>query len=627
MEIKLNSLTLENFKGIKSFTFEVNGKNATVRGINGCGKTTLMDGWMWLLFGKDSDGRADFSLKTLDDQGQELHNLDHSVEAKIELTVPNALVPVKMTLKKVFKEKWTKKRGAARAEFTGHETQYFIDGVPLREKEWKYKLSTLIDEDTFKLLTNPTYFNGLHWQKRREILLQVCGDVSDQDVIASDEHLKALPEILGARSLEEHRKVVAAQKKEINDRLKEIPARIDELTRSLTDATLDRGKLESEINLLTSRIEGARADTGLADLRKQLAEAQAFVSEKQAGQAQSEREARRSIDADTDKIQEERRQVSRRISDLESNLAAKDRRVIQNDERMTRLRQEFKREQAKSVPGGAQCPTCGQPLPHEQVDAATARFHEQQATELARINQEGKAVKEETGNLNQEIVKGTTELAGLRKEVEEIDAKLKKADERKATIVIPEDTALKAMQAEVERIQKQIVERPKVDTSEMEASLAQARRQIATMDAAEKSWKRIDELSKEEKALAAKYEDLERQTFLMEKFIVSKVGLLETKINSRFSLVHWKMFDVQINGGISEACEATVNGVPFSSANTGSQIMAGLDIISTLSDYYKVLAPIFLDHRESLTSDPETDSQLISLVADEKFKTLEVTTS
>lgn len=85
MEIKLDKLTLENFKGVKAFTLLVNGKPAQVHGENGAGKTTLMDGFLWLLFGKDSTGKADFAVKTLDSAGQELHNLCHSVEAELEI--------------------------------------------------------------------------------------------------------------------------------------------------------------------------------------------------------------------------------------------------------------------------------------------------------------------------------------------------------------------------------------------------------------------------------------------------------------------------------------------------------------------------------------------------------------
>ena len=165
MEIRLDKLSLKNFKGIKEFTFVPNGRNATIYGENGTGKTTVFDAFLWLLFGKDSQGKTDFAVKPLDSQGNELHGLD--VEAEAVLSVDGQ--PVE--LKKVFKEKWTKKRGSAKAVLTGHTTNYFIDGVPVKKKEWEQRLASIVNEATFKLLTNPLYFNSLHWQKRREILL------------------------------------------------------------------------------------------------------------------------------------------------------------------------------------------------------------------------------------------------------------------------------------------------------------------------------------------------------------------------------------------------------------------------------------------------------------------------
>jgi len=97
MEITLTKLTLENFKGIKRFTLEP-GNSCIVRGQNASGKTTLMDAFLWLLFGKDSQGKADFALKTLDN-GEEIPNLDHAVEGVFDIDGKE------ITLKKVLKER------------------------------------------------------------------------------------------------------------------------------------------------------------------------------------------------------------------------------------------------------------------------------------------------------------------------------------------------------------------------------------------------------------------------------------------------------------------------------------------------------------------------------------------
>ncbi|MFH1743771.1 MAG: ATP-binding protein, partial [bacterium] len=159
--MRLLGLYIQNFKGIKGFMFEPNGKNANLYGDNATGKTTIADAFSWLLFGKDSAGQAVFAIKPLDADNNEIHNLETSVEGKFEIQGKT------VALRKVFKEKWTKPRGKAKAEFSGHTTDHYVDGVPVTAGEYKQRVGEIGDEELFKILTDPSYFNeGLHWEKR-----------------------------------------------------------------------------------------------------------------------------------------------------------------------------------------------------------------------------------------------------------------------------------------------------------------------------------------------------------------------------------------------------------------------------------------------------------------------------
>ena len=147
--MRLIDLKLFNFKGIRSFELKSDGKDVSIMGDNGSGKTTLADAFMWLLFGKDSQNKTDFEIKTLGPDGEPEHGLEHTVEARLQL--PNGK---QLTLKKVFSEKWTKKRGSATAEFTGHTTDHYIDGVPVKKKEFDEQIAEIADEEIFRLLTD-----------------------------------------------------------------------------------------------------------------------------------------------------------------------------------------------------------------------------------------------------------------------------------------------------------------------------------------------------------------------------------------------------------------------------------------------------------------------------------------
>ncbi len=621
MEIKLNRLELQNFKGVKAFSLEPNGRNCTVRGENGTGKTTLSDSAHWLFFGKDSQGRADFSLKTLDADGQELHNLNHSVEAVLEIDGRP------LTLKKVFKEKWTKKRGAARAEFTGHTTDFFVDGVPVQEKEWKTRISSIIAEDTFKLLTSPAYFNSLHWGKRREILLQVCGNVADADVIASDKDLADLPKILGDHSLDDQRKIVTAKKREINEQLKEIPARIDELTKSIVDvSSYDSAAITARVKELTEQIQTLKAGSKESVVRKQKAEVQAKLAEAHGALDRLLRDTARILDADIDALDTDHRKAARELQGVLSDILSLAPSIASNERELARLRADFTTVAGQEYSGPGSCPTCGQPLPEDQIKAATERHNLTKAARLEAINEEGKRLRKANDDKREQGTKLETLKTTLEASVKDLAEKLQTARDQKpialARIGTEEKETIADLKAQITALDEGLA--APVDTTALEAEAEKERTKLAEIKNNRKAEKRIKELADEEKVLAAAYEELERQTFLVDKFIVRKVALLEDRINSKFSLVRWKLFSTLINQGVSECCEATINGVPFSSANTGSQILAGLDIISTLSRHYGIKAPLFLDHRESLTTDPKMDAQMISLVAVVGVKELEV---
>ncbi|MDE7193354.1 MAG: ATP-binding protein, partial [Oscillospiraceae bacterium] len=219
--MKLLKMTLDNFKGIGHIELDFSGKNANIYGANGTGKTTVFDAFTWLLFGRSSEERANFSPKTITSEGY-THNIGHSVECDIE--IDGEIV----TFRRVYHEVYKKTRGRADAVLSGHTTDYWIDGVPKKEKEYQqYWQGIFPNEEVVKLLTMPYYFpEQLHWEKRRGLLLEICGNVSDIAIMESDTELSELPSILGKQPLDGFKKIVKAQKAEINRELDLLPARL-----------------------------------------------------------------------------------------------------------------------------------------------------------------------------------------------------------------------------------------------------------------------------------------------------------------------------------------------------------------------------------------------------------------
>lgn len=640
--MRVKSLVLKNFKGIVSFFLNATQGNVTIFGDNATGKTTLADAFMWLLFDKDSLNRKDFEIKTLGNDGKPEHGLEHSVEAVLSLSNGQEL-----TLKKVFMEKWTKKRGSAIAEFSGHTTDYFIDGVPSKKKEYDEQIASIADESIFRLLTDPLYFNTqLHWQKRRELLLEICGDIADDEVIKNESNLSKLEEFLKGRNIEQHRKIVMAKRAEINKELQKIPVRIDEVKLGLPDIsnipdTLDKDIENAQAKIKNKQQELARVETGgeIAEQRKLLAEIDAELLQIKyayqsvvADEIAEKRKEKDRIMAILYALQSERIEVNRAIDLRLDEISRLENKNKGNQEYWETVNNRiFETDDA--------CPTCGQSLPKEQVEKTRADFNRKKAIELEDIKKiidqdthileglkeqiktfeaqmEEKKLKEaeykqQFDSLQNEVEDLTKNMPPVE-DIPEYQAKLKERSEIEGTIQqLKQDTAtaVAIILAEIKTFQE-LLEMLETEKSQLKQH--------------EQGQARIKELKAEERRLAAEFESLEQQLFLTEEFIRTKVKLLENKINSKFRLARFKLFNVLINGGVEETCETTLNGVPYGNLNNGARLNVGLDIINILAEHYKFAPPVWIDNAESVTDILPTKGQQIKLVVSEKDKKLRI---
>lgn len=648
-QLSLLKLTLRNFKGAKNFVLDVQGRNAKVYGDNETGKTTTFDAFIWLLFDKDSENKKDFSLKTLDAQGNELHGLDHEVEGEFLLDGR------KLTLKKVYAEKWTKKRGSATPEFTGHTTDYFIDGVPVKKKEYTEMVDSIVQEDVFKLLTSPSYFNErLHYTEKRKILLEICGDITDAEVISSDASLAKLPSILGDRSIEDHRKVIAARQRKINEELKTIPVRIDEINRNMPEINgLDKSALEAQVGTLNIHIDEKMTQINSIRNGKTISDKQKAIQEIEMRLL----EIKRDHDSDSkDKVYQLKTRIQEESSNksiLESKLENIKTQKRYNDENiqsieanLARLRDEWQEVNGQKFThtDACECPACGQALPEAQVNAAKekalSQFNLQKSKKLEDINAKGKQGKERKEAILQDNEKLAKEYEKLNSQIAEKNTALSKLNEQlqqqesMVTDILdnPQYTAKLQEKMKLEEDIKNLREMTESSVQDIQVEIMGLRDKrdslqadIGKFAAVAQSETRIEELQSQERELAAEYEKLEEELYLTEEFIRTKVNLLTDKINSKFKYARFKLFEQQVNGGLQETCVTTYKGVPYDSGlNNAAKINVGLDIINTLSAHYGFYAPIFVDNSEAVTKLIETNSQTISLVVSEKDKQLRV---
>lgn len=648
--ITLVRLTLRNFKGIRDLTGSFDSVTE-VWGDNATGKTTLFDAFLWLLFDKDSQNRKDFDIKTLDADGKVLPGLDHEVEGV--LLVDGRTI----TLRKVYAEKWVKKRGSATSEFTGHSVDYFVDGVPVKLKEFKDRVAALVDESIFKLLTSPSYFNEqLSWQDRRKILLEVCGDVSDADVIASSGGLSKLPSILNERSIEDHRKVIAARRADINKEIEKIPVRIDEADHAKPDTSdLSETELQRQIDQLRFEVDAKEQGMGrlqnggeVAEEQKRLAELEGELlqikNKAQSGAVdglQGQRERVNNIRGNLDDVRHEQARAQQDVT-LSADMST------EAAQTAGRYRKEWSdiniREFAANVTDT--CAACGQALPAHEVQAAAdkakAQFNASKSEDLERVVTRGKQAADLAAQHTAKAEKARARIDVLRQQeltlLGTLGREQEKLDEMTAGVSdVTQDPAYIAKQQEIRTVQARIVNlrqsvldevtKARTELMGLRDGLRHAESQLAAFDQVRKLDERIAQLGEEERRLAAEYERLEEQMYLTEEFIRTKVQMLESRINSKFCYARFKLFEQQINGGLAETCETLYKGVPYGSGlNNAARINVGLDIINTLSEHYGICAPIFVDNAEAVTQLTSTDSQVVAMYVSERDKTLRIET-
>lgn len=660
--IRIKSLKLTNFKGIRALHLNDLTLETYIYGANGIGKTTIFDAFSWLLFGKDSTDRKDFEIKTLNSRNQVIPKIDHEVEAVIEVNGET------ITLRRILKEKWVKRRGTTEAEFSGNETNYEWNGVPYNAGDYMLKISNIVNEKVFKMITNPSAFNSLKWQEQRDVLIAMTGDISDSDVATGDSEFESLLAKLENKTLDEYKRQIKSSISKSKKELQAIPTRIDEVERAKPEALdfdklrIELKKAEEDLNAVNEQItDELKAQQAIIDqkseIKTQIQKLDFQISDikhEYRGMARDQFRNQNSGNQDLKRqiLEKETEIRSAEISleKLDNNFNTSTNEVNTITNQMMELRTKWEQKNAEPINLEIDtcCPTCKQELPEGDVEKKKAELNERykiaKQNELDSINSKGKGLKntlavisKEKNDIQLSINRVESQHSNLIKELEALKAKVTNenteivSEETIYQNLLTADTKIQPIKNQVQELANKMDSLDNVDVSALRDKHETLRTDVQFLEIKlskeqdiQLHNKRIEELSAEEKTLAQAIADQEKDLFTIEAFEKEKSTRIEETVNQRFRMVNFKLFETQINGGEVPTCKALINGVPFSDANTASKINAGLDIINTLCLHYKANAPIFIDNRESVVELIPTESQLINLIVSDEDKKLRV---
>ena len=640
--VRLKQMKLRNFKGIAALDIDFNLIDTNIYGRNATGKTTIVDAFMWLFFNKDSNGSADFDIKTKTAEGNYVHNLEHTVEAVVEIKdiTINGGNPFETKFTKLYKEKYTKQRGSTTATFTGHTTDYFVDDVPKKKKEYDSLANDYFDSKYFQIITDPLYFNEkMKWQDRRKLLIDICGDVSDEIVISSNEELAPLNGVLGTKSIDDYRLQLKSQMKPINDELKAIPIKINEANLAIPKEV---GEVDEEkLVFINNRIQELENKRVSALCGGAIAEKETELIKLQNKKLLLENEvpSNKKLKDELYVLDNQKTSLEREIQRTVSDIAFKESQQKSNEEQRSDLRKRYIELNSMEYDESQNtCPECGQLLPQEKISMFMENFNIGKSDKLESINARGVELKQEYEKRADEITilsndvelkkreLNTLQIAinDKQKEIDNIQNLFKAEQRQKTNKVNKQIVVIEQEIAALKNDAQAVIDGIDEDIQAWKQQRAEIESIKAKINLAEVQKKRIEELEAREKELAKDYSDKEQALYLTDLFIKTKVNMLTEKINKHFELCNFKLFEEQINGGLNEVCEITVDGVSFSDLNNAMKINAGLDVINTVCDYANTYAPIFIDNCEAVNQTLQTNSQQIRLYVTDSDEYLRV---
>jgi len=676
MRIILKSLHIENFKGIKMLDV-VFGSKTKIKGQNASGKTTIFDSFTWLLFNKNSAGEEKFNVRPLDADGNRIDNVEIKVAGVLEVDGKE----VELSKKQV--QNWVKKRGTDTAVLQGNVNSFEIDGYPKSEADYKAYISGLVAEDLFKMLTSPQYFSSMKWKDQRDILMKFVSDISDVELAQENpEFADLLPELEKAPSTDDIQKKFSKALSEWKKKQQEIPVRIDELSKSLVeidvaDQELAKSDLERRIAELDTKI--AVVGSAVGDLKSEEMRLQFDMS----GIMQT---MNRELSDKRRKLDNEKYEASKVFTEYHNKISFNEKQIVSNnaaieaaEKKRSELGEQYKAEVAKNFDetpylfheeewqfdeNSTVCKSCGQVLPLDKIEQIKADFEDRKAkakvdaekrladakdrfvtqhnSDLEEIKAYGFKQKDIISELTAANTSLQIEIEALKKQEQEALAKQNELAKQLAELPTEADYSqnaeyvkLKARHDEVTaEIAKadslghdELLEQFEEEKAELQAELDSVKAEIAKASKNVEIEERIGQLEAEQREVGQKVADQEKMLYLLESFIRAKMLKISESINQHFKTVNFKLFELQLNGGLKECCECTVNGVPYSTLNSGHRIVAGLDIIQSLSELYGVAAPIFIDNAETLNeyNVPDMAAQMLLLtVSDDKELKVEV---
>ena len=635
MKMFLKRAVLENFMCYASRTVDFYDITK-IMAENGVGKSTIATAYLWCLFNCDYELK-DNPVVRREVGGKSVDDMDTSVELVLDVDGKE------ITMKKVQKRTYSKDGSSYK-----DDNKYFVNDVPKTLKDFNAYLD--VDMNVFKMCSNINAFLNQKPAEMREYLFSLVENVTDLDIARSKAELAELAPLLEKYTTEELTAMNKATKTKITKDLPILDGQIKEKERDIQiKQDINTSDLELQKNSIKEQIADCVAKQ--TDNDKLLAEydkASADILDLKFKQGDLSRKAneenikvRRDIE---DKIADKKflvKQTEKTIADTESCIASSEKTIESIKAYLQTERDKWKEENERKFDDSSLiCPYCGNEYKEDKKEQLKADFAKHKADNLKTITDNGNMYKE---RLDKEKTTLESLKAGLPKHKESLEMlNTAIADLEKQLSELPQKIDVTATE-EYKALEQQIAEKEQAmhkanDISSIKAELkarenglrqqlSECERKIAESNT-EKDEQRLEELRTEQRTQEQNKTNAEKILDLLDELDKAKNETLSDSINSHFSLVKWKLFELNKSGGYKSVCIPTVNGksILTTMSNKGNRILGRVDICNSIQKISGMSVPIILDDSESLDSTNQkkvaemVDSQLIMLIVNDSEK-------
>ena len=647
----IKSLALTNFKSIKELAIDFSPDITNIYGANGSGKTTIVDAINFLLYQKDANGKSDTSMRPYAADGELIHDIDTVVKGFFSDAEND------FTLEVVYKEKWTKVSGSSERKLTGNTTEYYIDGVPKKQADYKAFVAENFKEPWFSLTSNPNTFPSLKWQEQRKLLLELFGQGVDEEALLARPEFASVAADIKKYGPADLKAKLLKEKKGYAKEVIELPARIDERRKCLSSID-DAAKVEADARIVLMKYEQP-----LEELQQKkaaiLTGVQRSALEGKIAVLESKLEAIRNVRRDqlakikepflqkAAEIKAKSQGKEEQISILRKQVLNYERSINSRKEDLGKLGDTWESVESEAF-SNTECPCCHRPYTEDMLQPMLEQFNQSKSERLEEINQKGMSIKTQLDNDVAARAELLAEINRLSVDSSEADAaalaennkKMQAAVDKLAPLeefVHPEthekfwdlSESLKLRKHEYEECRLDVnIQLQKVEKQIAEASapVEKAREALARLKLDCETREAIAHLEDKKRTAMLMQGEAEARLAALDLYISSKMQALSDNINKAFANVNFKLFERNIsNEGIVETCELTMHGVPYRQLSNAEKCKAGMDVIDAISGRLDICNPVFVDNRESITSiETLGEYQLINLYVSPEDKTLRI---